>query len=209
MSSRVILNNRAVYSKGETRPPEPSQRMHTETKFINTKFGVIPMGAYKPKPADLSDVQTDGGDQVFPPEHLKPFRQGEVVYDIDDNLHFHQLTAAQMPARDSWAPAEFWLERWKGSRYQDLLLLCEAGLIVPGKLVGSGLKRFKCKHEGAIVAHVAEFTRRRPGNEPSAVVHCTMAEQWAYRAKIKRDNELRDAKLKKQSAFAERILGKK
>lgn len=205
MSTKLIIDGRSVYSKGVKRSPH--KRMETAT-FINTRLGVVPMGEIREKPPTLDDVPTDGGENVFPPSYLRPFREGEVVYDIDDNLHFHMLPASRMLPRDSWAPAEYWLNRWKGSKYEDILRLCQDGLMVPGKLLGSGLKRFRCNNERVILAHRMQFSRRRTEGKPSEIIECSMAEQWKYRRKMYVDNQRRDRKLDRQRAFAQKVYGK-
>jgi hypothetical protein len=146
MATRLVINGREVYRSQDARKRDRLFDIAAVARH-DEQFGP---GQFAPNDCPCGcggSIIHDVPVPIPADSPQSPFREGALFFDPDDNMHFRVMRRERMRPEDGWMSTDFWLDHWRGARYEDLLQMCRDGLLVPGMFIGSGVKRFMCPDE--------------------------------------------------------------
>lgn len=196
MSTRLIVNGRVVYESRDAHAPAVISA--PRSALVETRRGdIVPMAVQKLGPSrgyvktpDIHGVIHEVPPPIPEDSRESPFRSGRLFECPVDRMAFHVLPADRLTPKLGWASAGFWLSRWKGCKYAELLELCQAGLMHPAIIEGSGLKRFRCVDERQVLAFKF-LVRKKTAEGESGLVPIDAKKLWLARHQDKVTNDRR------------------
>lgn len=138
MTTRILRNGKQIFASRDFRP------------------GRVAAFA-KPAPADTNPDGSIGAYVIPPDAPQSPFRAGVPYFDADDNIHYRVVRA--LDPKEGWATAGFWMARW-GCTFKELCYFVERGWLDAALEEKSPTKRYRCRDERPIIAHVAAVKAR-------------------------------------------------
>lgn len=138
MASRIVVGNKEFWRT-------PGAR---DEKFV-------PLEASRDRNGNLFDPTP-----IPPSSPRSPFRAGVPYDDPETGIRFRVVGPGRLPAAEGWAPAKYWLTRY-GISLGQLRDLCDRGFLDAAVEERSPTRRYRCRDEGPVKAHLRETRGRK------------------------------------------------